>query len=392
MKWPLKIFATIVAAFFAFSAYLFFDFLYACRQKLPKHPIHEAAAHGDLKTAQALLEQNPALINLREWKGVTPLHRASKEDSVQMVELLLSKGANPNEKDDAGFTPLLVAVSRGRIGENRRLEIAQTLLSHKADINYFYRSGCSILHEAVRAGDPEMVELLLRNGANVNAGTRSFSPLHLAVARDDPGHQEAVKILLSHGADVNAKTEYGYTPLDIAIRHGYKNLWTLLLPRSGDLDIHEASAVGDVARVRALLDENIKLVDCGKRSAWETPLRWAVRNNQKEVVELLLNRGASADGSEATGTPLMEAAENGYWDIVRLLLDRGANINADDGSGYTTLHKAVRRGRYDVVALLLERGANANARGKCGVTPLEYAPDNYRAEMAKLFRRYAKEK
>jgi ankyrin repeat protein len=72
----------------------------------------------------------------------------------------------------------------------------------------------TFLHWAAAGGQNEIVELLINNGADVNAkDSLDGTPLHLA-ARE--GHMETAELLIAEGADVNAKTADGGTPLDVA--------------------------------------------------------------------------------------------------------------------------------------------------------------------------------
>jgi ankyrin repeat protein len=70
------------------------------------------------------------------------------------------------------------------------------------------------------------MELLINNGANINARNRSgMTPLHAAALM---GQYKAVELLVNKGADVNAKNNEGITPLQIASRKGYQSIVTLL--------------------------------------------------------------------------------------------------------------------------------------------------------------------
>ena len=64
------------------------------------------------------------------------------------------------------------------------------------------------------------------------------------------------------------------------------------------------------------------------------------------------------DYRDSAYNALDRAAANGHKDVVKLLLDRGAEVNAKDGVGWSALHLAAREGHKDVVLLLLDRGAN----------------------------------
>ena len=65
-------------------------------------------------------------------------------------------------------------------------------------------------------------------------------------------------------------------------------------------------------------------------------------------------------------TPMHRAAWNGNKNVMQLLLDRGAELNAVDQDGWTPLHGATLHGHKDVVQLLLERGADPNIATRPG--------------------------
>ncbi|KAM7049504.1 BRCA1-associated RING domain protein 1 [Acridotheres tristis] len=130
-------------------------------------------------------EVNP--IARRNYKGETLLHVASIKGDLAAVEQLLKNGADPNVKDNAGWTPL---------------------------------------HEACNHGHREVVELLLQHRALVNTtGYQNDSPLHDA-ARN--GHEPIVELLLLHGACRDAVNIFGLRPVDYAESEKMKSL--LMLP------------------------------------------------------------------------------------------------------------------------------------------------------------------
>jgi ankyrin repeat protein len=128
--------------------------------------------------------------------------------------------------------------------------------------------------------------------------------------------------------------------------------------RHPELDVFEAAAVGDVERLRVLLDADPALV-----SAW------------------------SVDGF----TPLHYAAFFGTSETVRLLAERGADLeaparNEEIAGRARPLHSAVAAGRRETVEVLLAAGADPRAQRPGGGTPLEEAELTGRAELAELLR------
>ena len=156
------------------------------------------------------------------------------------------------------------------------------------------------------------------------------------------GHKEIAELLIAEGADVNAKTNDGKTPLDEAINPFYnKTEIANLLHKHGGKHgtIHSAVGGGDVEAVKEFLaagaDVNVK----DKRGF--TPLHWASISGHKEAVELLIDNGADVNAMRGGGgTPLSYAASWGHEEIVELLIANGADVNVKDAFSETPLDVA----------------------------------------------------
>ncbi len=152
--------------------------------------------------------------------------------------------------------------------------------------------------------------------------------------------------------------------------------------------IHDAAKSGDLAKVRALLQENPGLIASNDENGL-TPLYLAATFGHKDVAELLLAKGANANAKKEGGvTPLMIATEKGYKDVVELLLANGADVNADT-RGNTALIMATQEGRRDLVQLLLAHKADVKGREEGGValfvTPLIMAAQKDYKDLVELF-------
>ena len=141
------------------------------------------------------------------------------------------------------------------------------------------------------------------------------------------------------------------------------------------MNIHQASEVGDVDAVRALLATGVS--PNGFDENGQTPLLIASLEGRVEVIRALLRAGADANlGDESEfRTPLMHAAIAGHADIAKLLLDFGADPNATDDYGDTALHRAVGRRNLEIMILLLAHGANPELRDELGRTCREIAEE-----------------
>jgi ankyrin repeat protein len=162
--------------------------------------------------------------------------------------------------------------------------------------------------------------------------------------------------------------------------------------RSGlELDLPEAAATGDVARLRELLggDAAVAKERANSRSADGWPLlHLASAFADRETVVTLLDAGA--DVRQVSETPMRNEALHAVLalskdgDVTRLLIERGADVNAMQTAGYRPLHQAAVAGREDLVRMLLEAGAEKMVRCDRGKTPAEYARERGHAAVAEL--------
>ena len=160
---------------------------------------------GNLREVKKALEQG-ADVNASTWRwkppyigmscsvGITGLHAAALKGNADLADMLLNYGADVNDEDSKGRTPLHFAVE-----DDENTRIVKLLLRHGANINARDKNKCTPLHNAVLHYCAETAELLLRNGADVNARDKEGStPLHCLVALGPT--LEVWKVLIAHGA------------------------------------------------------------------------------------------------------------------------------------------------------------------------------------------------
>ncbi len=133
----------------------------------------------------------PARPRSNEQKKAETLHDAARDGDIDQVQLLISKGANVNEQNRMGWTPLHTAI------RNLRLALIEPLIAKGADINATDNRGQTPLMAAVYIGQKDTVELLIAKGADVNLMGGSDNALSLAQKRRNT---EIVNLLLKHGA------------------------------------------------------------------------------------------------------------------------------------------------------------------------------------------------
>lgn len=274
-----------------------------------------------------------------------------------LVELLLSRGADIEHRDKKGFTPLILAATAGHE------KVVEILLNHSADIEaQSERTKDTPLSLACSGGRYEVVELLLSRGANrEHRNVSDYTPLSLAASG---GYVNIIKLLLNHGAEINSRTgsKLGISPLMLAAMNGHTAAVKLLLDMGSDIN--------------AQIETNRN-----------TALTLACFQGRHEVVSLLLDRRANVEHRAKTGlTPLMEAASGGYVEVGRVLLDKGADVNATPvpSSRDTALTIAADKGHCRFVELLLSRGAAVEVKNKKGNSPLWLAANGGHLSVVEL--------
>lgn len=167
-----------------------------------------------------------------------PLIKAAKNGDAEILQTLISKGANVNARDECNNTVLGWAVS----GDHS--DCAALLLKKGADVNTKSFKGLPPLHVATYNNNSRMVKLLLANGANVNAkDPYQMTALMGAIYINS---LKLVEILIESGSDVNAKNHLGQTTLFIAEDSGLTKI-AQKLKASGAI-ASEGSLAGTIER------------------------------------------------------------------------------------------------------------------------------------------------
>lgn len=130
---------------------------------------------------------------------------ACASGDVADFQLALALGANPNARTSNGTTALMLAADSHWI-------FVYDLLNQGADVNSRNRDGETALYRAVRVGDVDAVDMLLKHGADPNIRVSRFGVTPLMIAARD-GRVGIVKLLLDHGADPTIKDTRGFTVL-----------------------------------------------------------------------------------------------------------------------------------------------------------------------------------
>lgn len=228
--------------------------------------------------------------------------------------------------------------------------------------------------DLVAGGDRTGIESLLRGGrepARARRVTDGATPLHFAARY---GHPDIAELLLDAGAEVDARTqadEGARTPLHDAYESGNDDVTEVLLSRGADYDIAVAAARGDFDRVGELLAVDPAAVN--DDSTGLSPLGWAGYGQDPEMVPFLIEHGA------VLGDEICCPCGTGNVAMLEVFLEAGADPNElFRTNGARPLHAAVAMNYTNrntgVVERLLAAGANVNGTAVDGVTtPLALA-------------------
>lgn len=244
------------------------------QDRLGYTPLHVASQLG-LEEGAALLIECGALFKTRNSILHTPLHTAVYANQIKIVQILLDGGANVEVKfGKEGVKPLHMAAA------NVMHHIATLLLRKGAEIDAPSDYGTPLCVAIRQPQCCKCVEALLVAGANVNyrGGDNLETPLIVACAIDD--HETArivVDLLLLYGAVVDLTNNDGYTPLMMAADMGHLGACKSLLARSPQLDI----------KTPKFLSENA--------------MYFAVKKGHEEILDLLIEKGASCVPPKAVG-------------------------------------------------------------------------------------------
>ncbi|OLN95493.1 Ankyrin-3-like protein 4 [Colletotrichum chlorophyti] len=315
--------------------------------------------------SQLSIRGTEALVKLPRWiqsgysEGTTTrLHFAALANDIETLRSLLDNVDRVDIEDEAGFTPLHLAVAESHE------EAIVVLYEHGAALDKLSTfTGGSAIHVAVEVAKLSTVELLLKLGADANASfclhgtTHTRTALtHCIEARDKPG---VIHALVRGGAQLDSYEEPDQAPIALAVIKGRAKTLKLILDLSK-------------RPWRGTRDSNLVMLASrhSKYRVMKVLLDFAARHpNSPHSATLAINPVMN----ESREAPLLIAAESGDRAIGTLLLERGADVHAVGPGGWTPLFWAVWVGSPGLVRALLQKGAHVHAVNEAGFQPLDYA-------------------
>lgn len=270
--------------------------------------------------------------------------------NAELVKTLLKNGANPNLPGKDGFTPLHLAAMRGF------KSAMELMIAHGGDLYQYNDNGLTPLHTAI-SRNPDMIHTLKKMGANLDFPYRDGRPASLVLAKylatsfDDRDDNEDVvlKALIEQGADMKARdTENGKTILHYLINSGFNNLYQLALAHGADEN--QTDHEGQVP-LQARLNALAKMYQEDRRNEWESVINRFQQKGiplsapQQYFVAIKKNQPYPVNTADPeTGKTLMHhLAEGDFTKLFILATEQGGDILLPDHAGTTPLQIAMTR-------------------------------------------------
>ena len=296
------------------------------------------------------------------------LNQPEKYEEYEDCLSLITVGGDLNAiVGDDRFTPLTMAVFYGYI------DIVEELISKGADIDSYDGIGSTPLITAIKTCDLDMVELLVKNGADVNRRMNESdaffidtsygeygeeAPIHIASRN---GIKPIVELLIKNGVDVNSQ----YNDYGSAIKNAWfiakdKEIVKMLIDAGAKATIHDYTFIGDIEEIKKHLNRDRNLIN-QKDVVGYTALHIAALEGHKEIAKLLIEKGADLNIQDVSGvTPLIYAVMNLHNEVAELLIDNNAALDIESNHGRTALFYAVEENNKEMQESLIDKGAKIN--------------------------------
>ncbi|XP_059480484.1 uncharacterized protein LOC132199609 [Neocloeon triangulifer] len=289
--------------------------------------------------------------------------RSNETISLQLLEMGAHLQISDTEDRPSKLWALIHTTAR-----NNFCQLFEKLISECPDISDVLRTrrNSYLPCEAVEKGHSQMLELLLANGANVDATRSNKSVLQTAIVAGDA---DSVRILVSHGAKLNPKP-----------RDSWKRDMVLT-------PLHVAAINDNVDVCRCLVENGADIGAIVALGGWNA-LHCACNCGRIKNAEYFLGLGIFDVNSRTSHgrTPLILAVEGAHVDLVQFLLARGADLSAADRDGWNALHYAARYADLPTVRILLEKSSDLiEQKTKHGWMALQLALANSVSSEMKYF-------
>lgn len=333
---------------------------------------------------------NEKMIELMVEKGADPNIKENNLGQSSMfsscadsnkVYSLLKAGANPNQTDSEGNTPLMIASEKGYI------QSAKTLLLFGANPNLLDKDSDGALNTAARKGYLEIVKLLVENGAIEVFGSEGNTSLMEACHY---GHYEIAKYLLNTISNINSVNEEGFSSLMKAVHFNQLEIVKLLIKRGANLLIEDNKgwnalswAVSNyinnkdkksVDIIKLLIDEDFRIIGQNQNNKspifMKTLIDIFIENDSYDFFSKRLEQVDILEEEQEKLKIFYRLIEENDLDLLKNKLMKNKEVNIKGYSNYTLLMHSLASEKIDCFNLLIELGADIHCRSYRGYTAL----------------------
>jgi ankyrin repeat protein len=363
--------------------------------------LHIAASQAEKEVLEFLIQINIP-IDSKDFMGNTPLHFAALSGNRLAVEFLLEHGANKYEENLLEQLPWQV-VKKGELlpilldpdtktkfssiplkslqeaVNDQDLEAAKYLLEmgfHPEMLNYKgYQVDLRLpLHDAMESRNFDMVNLLVEHGADLAyPRTNPYVYLNIAVKQSEP---ELVRLLLENGADPNQNLGF-FSLLHHATRNNQIDIMKLLLDAGANPETQVAGYDFYYPPLREAQSKEAVdlLLQYGAKNDPEQMgefsfFTWPVHQGLADVVKKFIEIGVPVDSANLWDMAI--SGRNSYQ-ICNLFLDAGLDVNLSLSYDRSVIFKAIAYNKVDLIPLFIHYGADLDERNDNGNTPYEFA-------------------
>lgn len=288
---------------------------------------------------------------------------------------LLRQMESPKGRDLSAV--LLVALKKNRLDK----KIVELILEKGADKSYSDEDRMTLLMAAISGDQPEeVVNLFIQENHNLNAALRDSGQTALMLAVQ-AGKPELVEELIKNGADIHALDNNKKTVLDYATSPKVREIISSAAEEKKQAEINEIFNLGtqdqfgklveliarqDVDTLRYLIQKGLTVTmrDAGFRDTFREASSSRIEAQvcgsvfEKEIMKHRFTAGFNPRVWFTYGSSLLFfAVDVGNPEIVKMLIAAGAPVNATDNFGLNALAKAVLQKKQEIVKILLESGA-----------------------------------
>lgn len=300
--------------------------------------LHTAAQSGKISILDYLIGQRGADIFYPDYKGQSAIFYAAAGGHTHVVDYLIGLGADPEEKDEDGKTPLHAAAEHGHLPTVRYLVENQGVSADRGENSI----------PLLRAGNARVARYWMAQypGWVHREDAFNATPLHFAAQK---GSVESILCLVKEGgAKIDAPDSRLKTPVEYALKKGQFEALKCLIEKCG-------------ADARAVDEDGNTLLHGAAREGWAGICDYLIQDCKLSV------HAQNKYGER----PLHYAAEHRHGKAaVECLIFHGADIQVQDECGNTPLHRAAKSGQDRIAAFLIEGGADTQVQNIYGLDPL----------------------